>query len=477
MIRLLRSRLFVMVALSVSTACATNPATGKREFNLVSEGQEIEMGQQAKQEVLKESAVLADSALQQYVSRLGMEIAKHSERPNLPWSYTVLDDPVVNAFALPGGPIFITRGILTYMTSEAELVSVLGHETGHVTARHSASQISKAQLAQVGLIAGSILSPQVAQFGNLANAGLSLLFLKFSRDDETQADELGFRYMLNAGYDPREMAAMFHTLDEVSGESGGRTPEWQSTHPDPGNRVAATETRINALNRSLSGLRVGRDDFLHHIDGLVFGDNPRDGYFESNVFHHPDLRFRIDFPAGWKTQNQATQVVGMSPQQDAMMVLSLGGNGSPSQLLQQFLGQQGMQPGRTSTQSINGAPAAWGEFTAQAQQGPLSGVVAFVSHNGTTFRVLTYTPSPRASSYLSAFRQAIGSFRTETDPKVLGIKPNRVRLVTLNRAMTITEFNSANPSVIPVAQLAIINGVEPTQTIPAGTLVKRVVNQ
>ncbi|MEP7346762.1 MAG: M48 family metalloprotease [Gemmatimonadaceae bacterium] len=456
-------------------ACATNPATGKREFTLVSESQEIAMGQQGAQDVLKESAVVPDSALQKYVAGLALAIAKTTERPDVPWSFVVLDDPVVNAFALPGGPIFITRGILTHMTSEAELVSVLGHEMGHVTARHSVHQMTMSQLAQVGLVAGSILSPRIAQFGDLAQAGLGLLFLKFGRDDELQADELGFKYALSNNYDVREMASMFRTLDKISGDEGGRLPEWQSTHPNPDNRVANTEHRIAALNRSVSGLRVGREAFLRHVDGLVFGENPREGFFEGAVFHHPDLRFRINFPAGWLTQNQATQVVGISAQKDAMIVLASGEGGAPSQLLSQFLGQQGIASGRTSTQPINGIPAAWGEFVAQTPQGALAGIVAYLSYSGANYRILAYAPSAIAGKYVGAFQSSIASFRPETDAKVLAVKPNRVRLVQLPRAMTITEFNAMSPSSIPLKLLAIINGVEETQTIPAGTLVKRVI--
>ncbi|MFN8573525.1 MAG: M48 family metalloprotease [Gemmatimonadaceae bacterium] len=472
---MLRNRLRFTYALLI-TACATNPATGKREFTLVSESQEIAMGQDGKQSVLKESAVVGDSALQRYVSGVGMAMAKTTERPSVPWSFIVLDDPAVNAFALPGGPIFITRGILTHMMSEAEMASVLGHEMGHVTARHSVRQMTNAELAQVGLVAGSILSPRIAQLGDIAQTGLGLLFLKFGRGDELQADELGFKYSLNNGYDVREMANMFRVLDKISGGPEGRIPEWQSTHPNPDNRVANTEARITALNRSLSGTKVGRDEFLARIDGLVFGENPRDGFFESNVYHHPDLRFRVDFPAGWQTQNQSTQVVGVSGAKDAMMVVSAAAAGTPSQLLSAFLGQQGIQAGRTSSQSINALPAAWGEFAAQPDANTtIAGTVAFVSHNGSNYRLLTYAPTARAASYAGVFQQAIGSFRPETDPKVLAVKPNRVRLVKLSRAMTITEFNAANPSSIPIALLAIINGVEPTQTIPAGSFVKRVI--
>ena len=189
-------------ALLALAACATNPVTGRRELSLVSESQEVSMGQEAAKEVVGSIGPVPDSALQRYVSGLGTAMARTSERPGLPWSFVVIDDPMVNAFALPGGPIFVTRGILSHMNSEAQLVSVLGHEIGHITAKHSVQQMSQAQLAQLGLAAAVIARPGLAKFGNAASQGLGLLFLKFGRDDETQADGLGFRYMVNAGYAP-----------------------------------------------------------------------------------------------------------------------------------------------------------------------------------------------------------------------------------------------------------------------------------
>lgn len=455
-------------------ACATNPVTGKRELSLISEGDEVAMGRQAAQDVRQSMGLVPDSALQRYVSSLGQRLAAKSERPGLPWQFGVVEDPMVNAFALPGGPVFITRGILSHMNSEAQLVSVLGHEIGHITAKHSVSQISKAQLAQLGLGVAMIARPELQRFGNLAGQGLGLLFLKFGRDDEMQADELGFRYMVSTGYQPAEMAEMFQTLQRLGGEREGRIPEWMSTHPDPGNRVQQTMQRIAATTLP-GGLQVDRDRFLQATEGLVFGENPRLGFFEGAAFLHPDLRFRFDFPAGWKTQNQSSQVVGISPQQDAIVVLTLAGATAPAQALQQFLGQQGIQSRGTSAAPINGLPAALGGFVAQTQEGTLGGWVAFVQLDGTTYRLLGYTPAPRASAYDAVLRQAVSSFRRLTDAAALAVKPARLRLVRTPRPMTIEEFQRDFPSTIPVAQLALINGVEPTTRLPAGMLVKRVV--
>ncbi|HEX8907544.1 MAG TPA: M48 family metalloprotease, partial [Longimicrobiaceae bacterium] len=182
------------LALLAAGSCARNPVTGHRELALISEAQEIQMGQQGAQEVAQTLGLLPDQALQDYVQRIGAALAAKSERPNLQWTFRAVDDPSPNAFALPGGYIFVTRGILNLMDSEAELAGVLGHEIGHVTARHTVQQLSRQQLAQLGLGIGSILSPTVAQLGNALGSGLQLLFLKYGRDDERQADELGFRY-------------------------------------------------------------------------------------------------------------------------------------------------------------------------------------------------------------------------------------------------------------------------------------------
>lgn len=461
----------------LALACATNPVTGRRELSLIGESQEIAMGLDAAKAASAEMGVYPDSQLQRYVDGLGQPLAKASERPGLPWSFTVIDDPVVNAFALPGGPIFVTRGILAHMNSEAQLVSVLGHEIGHVTAKHSVNQMSRAQLTQGLFIGAMLLRPELQQFGNLGSQALGLMFLKFGRDDETQADELGFRYMTRASYDPSEMTAMFRTLDRTSGGSQ-KTPEWMSTHPNPGNRVLRTQERIAAWTRPAGTLKVNRDPFLNRLDGMVFGDDPRQGYFQQAAFLHPTLRFRMDFPAGWRTQNGAQQVVGVSSSQDAILVLSGAGTDAPNQALNAFLSQQGIQRGATSAAPINGLPAAMGQFAAQTQQAVIAGYVAFVQLDGSTYRVLAYTDQGKFGAYDRTFRQALGSFQRLTDPQALAVKPARLRLVQLRSAMTLTQFQQQYPSTITLDQLALINGVDNATTpLPAGTWVKRVIVQ
>jgi predicted Zn-dependent protease len=237
-------------------ACSTNPVTGRRELSLVSESQEIAMGQDGAKQVEASIGLVNDQALQSYVSSVGRRLAAKSERPNLPWRFGVIDDPMPNAFALPGGPVYITRGLMSLMDSEAELAAVLGHEIGHITARHSVSQISKAQLAQLGLGVGMILLPQAANLGNLAGTGLQLLFLKYGRDDERQADDLGFQYALRESYDVREMDDVFAALERVGQlQHQSALPSWLSTHRRPGaHRAHQSESRrpagITGLSRA-----------------------------------------------------------------------------------------------------------------------------------------------------------------------------------------------------------------------------------
>jgi predicted Zn-dependent protease len=419
-----------------------------------------------------------DPELQAYVAGIGKRMAAKSERPNLPWEFHVVNDAAVNAFALPGGFIYVTRGLLAYMNSEAELATVLGHEIGHVTARHSVQQISKAQLATLGLGVGSILSSDIAQFAGLASQGLGVLFLKYGRDAENQADQLGFKYALGLNYDVREMGNVFQTLGRASeaGGGGGRLPEWLSTHPNPENRVGRTQERLDTLQAPLENTVIGRDEFLQQIQGITFGEDPRQGFFEGTTFYHPDMRFQLRFPEGWKTQNTPAAVVALSPKEDAIVQLGLAGTTPPREAASKFLSQEGVRAGEASTRSINGNPAATSYFQAQTEQGVIEGLVSFISYGGRTFALMGYTPQGNLQSYDGALRETINSFDRLQNPAALEVQPARLELVKLPREMTLAQFNQEYPSTTGITELAIINELEgPESVIPRGRMVKRVV--
>ena len=316
-------RLAISTVLALLVACATNPATGKRQINLMSEAQEISAGQEADAQVKMEMGIYNDPNLQEYVSGVGMRLAKLSERPNLPWHYTVVDSPAVNAFALPGGYVYITRGILPFLNDEAQLAGVLGHETGHVTARHAAQQYTRSIGGTVGLIALGIFVPAARPLGQLSEQALGVLFLKFSREFELQADQLGARYASAGNWDPQgvpDMLATLGRLDEASGQSHG-VPNWLETHPDPLSRIKEIGPAVQQLKAGRTGFVRDRDAMLRAVDGIIYGDNPDQGLVRGTAFLHPVLRFRIDFPAGWDIQNSPQQVEAKAPGAEVYMLL------------------------------------------------------------------------------------------------------------------------------------------------------------
>jgi predicted Zn-dependent protease len=472
-----RSSVRWIVISALVAACATNPVTGKRELSLVSEQQEIQMGQQGAQQVAQEIGLINDQALQNYLQGIGAALAAKSERPNLPWTFRAVDDPSPNAFALPGGYIFVTRGLLDLMNNEAELASVVGHEIGHVTARHSVQQMSQQQLAGLALGVGAILSPTVAQLGGIAQQGLGLLFLKYGRDDERQADDLGFRYALTQGYDVRYMDDVFRSLQRL-GEASKQSPlpTWMATHPGEAERIQTIDAKLAQLQPAqLANARVNAQQYMQRINGLVYGQNPRNGFFQGNTFYHPDLRFQITMPSGWQGQNLTQAVVAVSQQQDAIIQLTLAQGNSPEAAARTFLSQQGIQPGQASQQTVNGVPAVASTFQAQTQQGVIQGLAAFFTYNGATYQVIGYSPAQRYGAYDAVFRQSLGSFAPVTDQRVLSVQPNKVTVVTLPQQMSLAEFAQRYPSTIPVAELAIVNQVEdPNKPLPAGTVLKQV---
>src|SRR5438552_160436 len=468
------ARLAALAALAAG--CAVYPATGSRQLMLVSESQEIALGRDYDQQVAASIGIYADSGLQHYIQQFGARLAASSERPNLPWSFRVVDDPVVNAFALPGGFIYVTRGILAHLNSEAELAGVVGHEIGHVTARHSASQLTKQQLAQVGLVVGTIASPEFGRYSGLAGQALGVLFLKYSRDNERQADDLGLRYMRRVNYDPREMPHVFEMLTRVSQAPGcGRIPEWLATHPDPENRRGRIEQEVAALPQSFSGAAVNRDEYLRRLDGLVFGNNPREGYFKDSHFFHPELRFRVTFPEGWTTSNGREAVVAVSPEKDAAVELSVAKERTMDAAASAFLAQRGFTSGYPVRTSVSGLPAVSAAFAAAAETGTLRGTALFVEHGGAVYRLPGYAPGGRWPVVQPVAERALQSFARLTDPAALVVEPQRVDIVRLDRRTTIEEMARTRASPVSAATLALVNQVEPQTPLEPGRLVKWIV--
>ena len=482
----LRARMSTRVAglaaaAALAVSCATNPATGKKEFNLMSEAQEVALGKESHGQIQQEMGVVKDAALQQYVDRVARPLAQGSERPNLPWTFTVVDAAAVNAFALPGGYIYVTRGILAHLNSEAELAGVLGHEIAHVTARHSAAQYSKQTAGSIGLLLGQIFVPELQPFGQAMEAGLGLLFLKFGREDELEADRLGAAYATAQGWDPRGVAGMLETLGRLSeGTDRKGVPNWMSTHPMPADRVARLEEQVAALrSQATRELSVNRAQYLQRVDGLMFGDNPREGVIRGNAFLHPDMRFRLEFPQGWQVQNTPQQVVAQPQGGGGFVFLQLvQARGRTLQdVAAADLGQTGLQYVEGGETRVNGLPAFIGTFRGQMQQ--MGDVVlrsAWISHNDQVFRLAGLAPTQSYRQLQQAVDASVRSFEPLSAGEAERIRPNVIELYTVRQGDTWESIASGpGRKLVPPQTLAIINGFSPQERPQAGDRIKVVI--
>ena len=302
-------------------ACVSEivPATGEKRYLGYSWQQEMELGKQASKEVSALFGLYRDPKVERYVSEVGNRVLakSHLRRPgadeqfrNTPVTFGVLDSPIINAMALPGGYIYVTRGMLAHLNNEDQLATVLAHEIGHVAARHAARQAFQQQIGQGLLLGGAVLGQGLGLGQSILNLGgmaAQLLFLRYSREDELEADKLGVEYGVGAGYDAREVIPFFQTLGRIQEKEGQGMPSFLSTHPDPGARVQ----RIREMTGAAAAPRTAPADsrYMSNVENLVIGEDPRQGFVEGDVFYHPDLRFRFPVPRGFKVVNQPTQVI------------------------------------------------------------------------------------------------------------------------------------------------------------------------
>jgi predicted Zn-dependent protease len=468
------SRHLAAACAAVSLAgCALNPATGQRELMMISEAQEIAMGREYDPQIVASMGLVPDSGLQRYVATLGQQLAAQSERPGLPWTFRVVDDPIVNAFAVPGGFVYMTRGILAHFNSEAQLVAVLGHEIGHVTARHSAAQMSRAQLAQIGLVVGSLASERFAQMADLAGTGLGVLFLKYGREDENEADALGLRYMRRTSHDVREMPGVFAMLGSLGASSGAdAVPNWLSSHPTPADREQRIQRAIARIPADSLGTIVERDSYLRRLENVTYGINPRNGYFVGQRFNHPDMRFTMTFPEGWATRNEASAVIAMSATRDAAIQLTLSQAPTADAAVRAFTSQAGLQAGAVQRPALSGFASAAVPFAAVVEADTLRGRVMFVEHSGVVLQLIAYGPAAAWATRQTAAERSLQSFAVLTDRAALEIQPQRLQVLRVDRASSISELRGRHASPLTAEQLAVLNQVRVGEVLPVGRLVK-----
>jgi predicted Zn-dependent protease len=415
----------------------------------------------------------------------GDEMGKISHRPNLQYHFRILDTPVVNAFAVPGGYIYFTRGILAQFNNEAELMGVLGHEMGHITARHTVSQQSKQQLGQLLLIGGMIASEDFSEFAGYAMQGMQLLFLKFSRDNEREADRLGVEYTSRINYDGQKMADFFNVLNKMQMESSqGGIPTFLSTHPDPGDRYNTVTQLASQWKDSLgySDWQVNEDSYLQMIDGLVYGEDPRQGYVDRNAFYHPEMKFQFPVPAGWQLENSPLQVQMAPKEGNAMMVFSMARQDNLDEAAETTLGDLELNVLDSERTTVNGMPAisAVSEQTSQNQQTGEQQTIKvlsyFIGYNDAIYVFHGMSTGPDFNSWFRTFESTMMNFNRLTDPAKLNVQPKRINVRRVQRASTLAQaLDSFGVPQSQMDDLALLNNMELTDRVQAGKLLKTIV--
>ena len=476
------------VAALALAACATTPETASAQSAGTAITQaEAQQGAQYHQQFLDEFGGAMTGSQAAYVEQVGKNIAVQSGLANSQSAFnvTLLNSSVDNAFAVPGGYVYVTRQLVALMNNEAELAGVLGHEVGHVAARHSKARQQRAQRNSILGAIGSILSGVVLGNSGLGQLGQQifssapqLLTAKFSRKQETEADVLGIRYLKGAGYDPRAMATVLQSLaaqNALDAALQGRNasmPAWASTHPDPASRVRAALAQAG----NVTGV-TNRDTFLTRIDGLLYGDDPRQGVIEGNTFIHPDMRLTFTAPNGFYMIN-GTRAVSINGQSGQAQLTTGPYNGNLETYVRQAFQAIGGQQTQLAPQSmqrttINGLPAVYGIARVNTGQQTVDvTVMAYEFSNNQAFHFAAITPAGRASTFSSMFN----SLRRINANEAAQVVPRRVDVVTAGRGDTAQTL--ASRMAYGNAQLErfrVLNGLSANAQVVPGEKYKIVV--
>lgn len=473
---------FFVLSMLISAGCAVNPVTGRKQVSLMSEKQEIALGAESDPQIIAQFGLYEDEAIQKFIDTHGQEMAAVSHRSNLKYQFRILDSPVVNAFAVPGGYVYFTRGIMAHFNNEAEFAGVLGHEIGHIAAKHSAQQYTKSTLAQVLFIGGLIVSPELRSFANEAQTAMQLLFLKYSRDNESQSDELGVEYSSKVGYDAHQMADFFKTLKLLSTSEDGQTiPTFLSTHPDPLDRNAKVDALATEWQNKLqlTAYKVSRQSYLDMIDGIIYGDDPRQGYVENDIFYHPGLKFLYPVPSGWNIENSPTQVQMAPKDGKALMVLLVAEGNSLQTAATNAATQLKLTVSSSTTIKINGLEAL--EVRSQqitddpntGQKNVIDLQSVYIQYGQLIYVFHGLSLPADFSVYKPYFDKTMFGFGELKDQSKIDVKPDRIKVVAVKKEGTLGQ--ALLDYSIPTnkhREHGIVNGMDPTDQVAAGEKIK-----
>lgn len=467
-----------------------SPITGQKRAYGYSWEEEVKLGGEADRQIQRQYGTYGGAELTQYVNELGQRVLEvsHMRREDTPEKYRetefhfrILDAPSVNAFALPGGFIYVTRGLMAHLENEAQLAVVLGHEIGHVAARHASQRAFEQQMGQIALLGGAIAGQELLGVpgGSILQAGSQaarFLFLKYSREDERESDGLGVEYAARLGYDAAEGADFFTSLERISRQSGQSLPNFLSTHPDPASRAEsiprlAEEWEEKGYEQHL----VNRPEYLKNLEGFVYGENPRHGFRRDGFFYHPDLAFLFDLPEGWNLINRNDLVALISPEEDAAVIMQIDQEHETAESsVAAFLSQEGVTGRSGGAARQHGLAAYTALADAEGDEGTkYTFHIRAVEYGELVYRFFSYTMAERFSAYRPLFEETSASFRELADEQILAIQPVRLRISGAAKTAPLHDLLPAElPGGATGEDIAILNQIGLDDTVTRGRLLK-----
>jgi predicted Zn-dependent protease len=485
--------LLLIILLTVQYGCATNPATGGSDLVFMSEKDEIAIGKSEHQKILREYTEFNDLELQNYVQYVGGKVAAKSHRPELDYQFTVLDSPEVNAFALPGGYIYITRGLMAYLNTEGELAAVLGHEVGHVTARHAVRQHSASQLTGLGTVIGTIIGeafvPGISSVGGQELVGIagSAMLSGYGRDHELEADRLGAEYLALSGYDSDAMLDVISLLKNQEvfefklAREEGRKPRIYhgvfSTHPSSDTRLQEVIGYAHKIKEGSSeSTFIGRTEYLQRVDGMVFGESSENGLVRGRDFYHGNMGFALRFPNRWTIQNLPDRLVaqasaGMATVQ--VMMQPADPRLSPKDYMAQRMGIDTNRNGESLT--INGLPGYSTTTVLDTNSGKRLSRISVIYMQNMAFIITGHTRnSGGLNNYDNNFINTTKTLRSLSNAeRNAANKTNRIKLIRAQNGMEFDDLAKSSPlEKFPEEQLRLINAEYPQGEVEGGQLIK-----
>lgn len=472
---------------SLISGCAVNPVSGKQDLVLLSESDEIALGRKTNQEVLQQYTVYDNVALQKYVQDVGTKVAQNSHRNNLIYRFTVLDSKEVNAFALPGGYIYITRGLMAYLKSEAELAAVLGHEIGHVTARHSVQQYSANQLTNFGIALGSIFIPGMNQAtSQLAQMFGTALLRGYGREHELEADSLGAEYLARTGYNPQAMLDVIKVLknqevfEKELAQSEGREPRIYhgvfSTHPDSDTRLQEVIGTAQTLSDATKSANyIGHEEYMAFMDKLIYGDSPHEGILRGQQFFHEELGFSMTFPKKWNVANLPDRILLTAAGGAAIIQISaedINKKLTPRNFMIQRLGLNNLD--HEASLNINGLDAHTGISVISSKQGSRTTRFTVIYFGKSAYIIAGAGKTTNdMAKHDQIFLNTAKSFHALTEEERPLAKPLRLKVVHADnntRFSTLAKQSSLDSHA--ESQLRLLNATYPTGEPQKGELLK-----